>query len=77
MKICVQIRRKLFFRIPMLNQIDSPYGVLWIAKTKNQELGAIKIHTLVAALQFCHAIQIDSALYKNRPQNMCYMGHHC
>ena len=76
MKIYVQIRRKLLFKIPMLNQIDSPYGVRWIAKTKNQDWDAMKINTLVATLLFCHAIQIVSALYKKRPQNMCCMGYH-
>jgi hypothetical protein len=74
MKIYVQIRRKLFFKIPVLNQIDSPYGVLWIAKTKNQDWDAMKINTLVATLLFCHAIQIVSALYKKRLQNMCCIG---
>jgi hypothetical protein len=69
-------RRKLFFKIPMLNQIDGPYGALWIAKTKNQEWDAIKIHTLVATLPFCHTIQIVNAMYKKRPQNMCSMGYH-
>ena len=64
MKIYIQIRRRLFFKIPMLNQIDSPYGVLWIAKTKNQDWDAMKIHTLVATLQFYHAIQIVSACIK-------------
>jgi len=60
----------------VLNQIDSPYGVLWIAKTWNQDWDATKIHTLVATLLFCHTVQIVSALYKKRQQNMCCMKHH-
>ena len=48
----------------MLNQINSPYGVLWIAKTKNQDWDAMKMHTLVPTLLFCHTIQIVSVLYK-------------
>jgi hypothetical protein len=67
MKIYVQIRGELFFKIPVLNQIDSPYGVLWIAKTKNQDWDTMKIHTIVATLLFCHTIQIVSALHKKWP----------
>jgi len=57
MKIYVQIRRQLFFKVPMLDQIYSPYGVLWITKTKNQDWDTMKLHTLVGTLQFCHPIQ--------------------
>jgi hypothetical protein len=63
MKIYVKTIRKLFFKIPMLNQIDRPYGVLWIAKTRDQDWDAKKMETLVTTLLLCHAIQIVSALH--------------
>jgi hypothetical protein len=75
MKIYVRIIRKLFFKISMLNQIDSPNGVLWIAKTRNQDWDAMKMHTLVAALLLCHAIQIVSAVHKKMQQNTCCIGY--
>jgi hypothetical protein len=66
MKIFVKIIRKFFIKICMLNQIDSQNGVLWIAKTRDQDWDAMKMHALVATLLLCHAIQIVSTVHKKR-----------